>query len=61
MVKVFLRDASDTVLAQLKALGFEATTKPGAMKMVIGRIDASKLKQLSELAAVKYIAPAPLK
>ena len=24
------------------------------MKMVIGRIDASKLKQLSELAAVKY-------
>jgi Ca-activated chloride channel family protein len=61
MVKVFLREASDTVLAQLKALGFEATTKPGAMKMVIGRIDASKLKQLSELAAVKYIAPASLK
>ena len=28
MVKVFLRDASDTVLAQLKALGFEVLLDP---------------------------------
>lgn len=57
-VKVFLTDASESVLAQLKAMGFEMTVKPGAMKMAIGRIDAAKLKQLSELAAVKYVAPA---
>jgi Ca-activated chloride channel family protein len=57
LVRVFLRDAGETVLAALKKLGFEVTTKPGAMKMVIGRIDASKLKLLSELAAVKYVAP----
>jgi Ca-activated chloride channel family protein len=61
MVKVFLTDTSETVIAQLRSLGFELTGKPGAMKIVIGRIDASKLKQLSELAAVKYVAPATLK
>jgi Ca-activated chloride channel family protein len=57
LVKVFLRDASETALAQMKALGFVITARPGAMKMAIGRIDVSKLKQLSELAAVKYVAP----
>jgi Ca-activated chloride channel homolog len=55
-VIVYLKDASEAVLTQLKALGFELTRKPGARKLVIGRIDASKLKQLSELAAVKYVA-----
>ncbi len=61
LVKVFLKDTSETVMAQLGSLGFQLTGKPGAMKIVIGRIDASKLKQLSELAAVKYVAPATLK
>jgi Ca-activated chloride channel family protein len=60
LVQVFLTDASAATLTKLKALGFQATTKPGAMKMVIGRIDATKLKALSELTVVKYIAPAPI-
>jgi hypothetical protein len=60
LVQVWLLDASDAGIAKLKALGFEITAKPGAMKMVIGRIDAANLKALSELAAVKYVAPAPL-
>ena len=59
LVQVWLIDASDSVLANLKALGFEMTLKPGAMKMVTGRIDAAKLKALSELRAVKYVAAAP--
>jgi Ca-activated chloride channel family protein len=61
LVQVFLTDVNESTIAKLKALGFQATTKPGAMKMVIGRIDASKLKALSELTIVKYIAPAPSK
>jgi hypothetical protein len=59
LVQVFLTDASEATMAKLRALGFQATTKPGAMKMVIGRIDATKLKALSELTTVKYVAPAP--
>jgi Ca-activated chloride channel family protein len=59
LVQVWLKDASDAVLKQLKAIGFEITAKPGPMKMVMGRIDVSKLKQLSELPGVKYVAPAP--
>lgn len=58
-ITVWLRDASPASLAQLKQLGFEVTVKPGAMKAVTGRIDASKLKELSELAVVKYIAAGP--
>jgi Ca-activated chloride channel family protein len=59
LVQVWLIDASDSVLANLKALGFEMTLKPGAMKMVIGQIDVAKLKALSELRAVKYVGAAP--
>jgi Ca-activated chloride channel family protein len=58
LVIVYLKDAADPVLARLKALGLEMTRKPGASKFVIGRIDASKLKKLSELDAVKYVTRA---
>jgi Ca-activated chloride channel homolog len=56
-IRVFLVDAGEMTLAELKKLGFEIVARPGAMKMVIGRIEASKLKQLSELPGVKYVAP----
>ena len=59
LVQVWLKDASEAVLQQLKSMGFEITAKPGSMKMVMGRMDASRLKQLSELPSVKYVAPAP--
>lgn len=58
LVQVWLLDASDATLAKLKELGFELTTKRGVMKMVIGRIDATKIKVLSELAVVKYVGAA---
>jgi Ca-activated chloride channel homolog len=57
-IRIWLVEASDQVLAELKKLGFEMTVKPVSGKMVIGRIEAAKLKQLSELPAVKYVAPA---
>ena len=60
MIQVWLTDSTETTLASLKKLGFEITKMPGAMKLVMGRIDAGRLKELSELAAVKYVAPAPI-
>ena len=60
LVQVWLADDSAPALTKLKALGFEVTVKPGAMKMVTGRIDAANLKALSELAVVKYVAAAPV-
>jgi hypothetical protein len=58
LVIVYLRDTGEAVLTQMKALGLEITRKPGARKFVIGRIDASKLKRLSELDAVRYVVRA---
>jgi hypothetical protein len=58
-VTVWLADPSDAALAQIKGLGFEVIKRNGSMKMLFGRIDASKLEQLSKLTTVKYIAPGP--
>ena len=55
-VQVFLNDDGPTALAALKKLGFVVVAKPQTAKMVIGRIDASKLKELSELAIVRFVA-----
>jgi Ca-activated chloride channel family protein len=55
-VYVFLTDNSPASLAELKKLGFEVIGKPQTAKLVIGRISAEKLKQLSELTAVRYVA-----
>ena len=56
-VQVWLRDTSAATIAQLKKLGFEVVASPTGS--VIGRIDVSKLKELSELAQVKYVGAAP--
>jgi Ca-activated chloride channel homolog len=56
-VYVLLKDDSPATLAAMKKLGFVLIAKPQTAKIVIGRIDASKLKELSELAAVRFVAP----
>jgi Ca-activated chloride channel family protein len=56
-VRIFLSDVSAAVLEQLKTLGFELVLQPKTAKMVIGRIDASKLAELEKLTAVIYVAP----
>jgi Ca-activated chloride channel homolog len=56
-VLVYLNDDSPATLAALKKLGFVAIVKPTTARVVLGRIDASKLKELSELAAVRFVAP----
>jgi Ca-activated chloride channel homolog len=54
-VHVLLNDNSPATLAALKKLGFVLLAKPQSAKVVVGRIDASKLKQLSEMAAVRFV------
>ena len=56
-VRLWLDDASDAALAQLKALGFEVTAKPDAARVVIGRIAVARLDALSQLACVRYVEP----
>ncbi len=56
-VQVFLTSTTPAALEQLKKLGFELIGEPKAAKMVIGRIAVEKLKALSELTVVTYVAP----
>jgi Ca-activated chloride channel family protein len=58
-VQVLLNNDSEATIAELKKLGFIVIAKPQTAKLVIGRISATKLKELAALAAVRYIAPAP--
>jgi Ca-activated chloride channel family protein len=56
-VQLFLTDSSAQTLAQLKQLGFEIVLQPKSGKVLVGRIAVEKLTALSQLAAVKYVAP----
>lgn len=56
-VRIYLKSTSAQTLAALKQAGFELIAQPASAKVVVGRIDASKLKALSELADVIHIAP----
>jgi len=56
-VRIFLKNTSATTLAALKQAGFELIAQPASANVVVGRIDAAKLKALSELADVVQIAP----
>jgi hypothetical protein len=56
-IQVWLADKSPETLAQLKELGFAVVLDPKTAKMIIGRIPIEKLAALSELKAVRYIAP----
>jgi Ca-activated chloride channel family protein len=57
-IQVLLNTDSEATMAELKKLGFVVIAKPQTAKLVIGRISATKLKELAALAAVRYIAPA---
>lgn len=56
-LQIWLSDKSPATIAELKKLGFEIVLDPTTSKMLIGRISLEKLAALSELKAVRYIAP----
>ncbi len=55
-VRLFLTDTSDSVFAALRKLGFEVISRPGQAKLVVGRIAADKLQQLSAMPFVQHLA-----
>jgi hypothetical protein len=54
-VQVLLRDASQTTLDQLRAVGLVITKPPGQDFQVAGHITTDKLQALAALDAVRYI------
>ncbi len=56
-IRIYLKSTSAQTLAALKQAGFELIAQPASAKVVVGRIDASRLKGLSELPDVIHIAP----
>lgn len=56
-IRIYLRDASDAVLAKLKAAGFVLVARPGGGRLVIGEVTGDKLSALLAIAEVSHIAP----
>ncbi len=57
MVQVYVRDTSEAVMQKLRAAGLEVLAQPQSGRIVVGRIDASKLLELAKLAEVRFIGP----
>jgi Ca-activated chloride channel homolog len=58
-IRIWLADTSQRTLDLLRAVGFEMLAKAPAGNLVIGRIAVEKLRKLSGLDCVRYIAPQP--
>jgi Ca-activated chloride channel family protein len=56
-VQVKLSDLTDAIKAALKKAGLLIDDQDAGLKMVFGRIDAKKLKELAKIEAVKAIDP----
>jgi Ca-activated chloride channel family protein len=56
-VEVWVEEATPELREKLKQLGFEATTKPKVSNVLIGRIDVSKLDELTRLDGVRRVVP----
>jgi Ca-activated chloride channel family protein len=56
-LQIWLADKSPETMAALKQLGFEILLEPKTAKLVIGRLPIDKLAALTELKAVRYVAP----
>jgi hypothetical protein len=56
-LRIWLKEKSPAVLAQLNALGFELILDAHSTGLVVGRLPVEKLTALADLKAVRYIAP----
>ena len=56
-VQIFLAGSSADVVAQLKALGFEGTTKNSSAKILVGSLPAEKLPAVVRVMAVQFVSP----
>ena len=55
-IRLFLSDASEQSMVELRKLGFEIISRPGQAKLFVGRIAADKLAQLAALSFVQHVA-----
>jgi Ca-activated chloride channel homolog len=56
-IQIWLLDKNEANVNKLKQLGFEVVSDPSGSKLIIGRIEVSKLSKLSLLTFVRFIAP----
>jgi hypothetical protein len=56
-VQIFLSGATEGVIAQLKALGFESASKNLSTKMLMGNLPVDKLPAIVKIAGVQFVAP----
>jgi len=56
-IQIWLSEKSAAVLADLKKLGFELILDPKSANTLIGRLPIANLAALSQLEAVRYVAP----
>jgi isopentenyl phosphate kinase len=57
LVQVYVSDLNEATLKKLKDAGLEPLAQPASNRIVVGRIEASKLMALAKLAEVRFIAP----
>jgi Ca-activated chloride channel family protein len=56
-IQIFLAGSSPDVIAQLKALGFESTSKTASAKILVGSLPVEKLPAIVKMAAVQFVSP----
>jgi Ca-activated chloride channel family protein len=56
-IQIFLSDKSAETLNRLKKLGFEIILEPKSARILIGRMPIDRLSSLTEIQAVRYVAP----
>jgi len=56
-VEIWLVNGDPSVVARLKKLGLEVTVRPKIAKVVIGWVPLGRLKEISNLAGVRYVTP----
>ncbi|MET0646734.1 MAG: TonB family protein [Pyrinomonadaceae bacterium] len=56
-LRIWLKEKSPVVLAQLRELGFELILDAQSTGLVVGRLPVEKLTALADISAVRYVAP----
>jgi hypothetical protein len=59
LVQVWLADAKEETLSQLKKLGFKSVAQPKSGHLVIGYVPVEQLETLAKLSIVRYVTLQP--
>ena len=56
-IQIFLSASSPEVITQLKALGFESSTKNFSAKTLVGNLPIEKLSAIVKIVGVQFVSP----